>query len=197
MTMSPCATRRQSRVFRLRWDSRSNCDTMIRYPAIILVILTTATLVEPMPQSRVQAARPKESLAIIVNRENPIESLSMAELRTVFLGERSHWANGRRITLVMMEPGQPERDTLLRDVCRMSESDLRRRYLQGLLTGEVLVSPKTLASPVGVRKFVFNVPGAIGYLRPGDVDDSVKIIRIDGHLPSDAEYPLKIAERSD
>ena len=48
-----------------------------------------------------------------------------------------------------------------------------------------------------MRKFVFNVPGAIGYLRPGDVDDSVKVLRIDGHLPGDAEYPLKIAERSE
>ena len=170
---------------------------MIRYPAIIVVILTTAALVEPTPESRVQAAPPKESLAIIVNRENPVEDLSMSELRTVFLGERSHWPNGRRITLVMMEPGQAERDTVVRDVCRMSESDLRRRYLQGLLTGEVLVSPKTLASPGGVRKFVFNVPGAIGYLRPEDVDESIKVLRIEGHLPGDAEYALKIADRSE
>ncbi len=170
---------------------------MNRYPAIILTICAAAALLGPPPQSRVQAAKPKESLAIIVNRDNTIDSLSMAELRTVFLGERSHWPNGRRITLVMMEPGQPERDALVREVCRMSESDLRRRYLQGLLTGEVLVSPKTLASPVGVRKFVFNVPGAIGYLRPGDVDDSVKVIAIDGRLPSDPDYPLKITERSD
>ena len=170
---------------------------MIRYPAIIVVILATVAFVDPIPQTRVQAAHPKEGLAIVVNRENAIESLSMAELRSVFLGERSHWPNGRRITLVMMEPGQPERDTMLRDVCRMSESDLRRRYLQGLLTGEVLVSPKTLANPIGVRKFVFNVPGAIGYLRAEDVDDSVKVIRIDGHLPGEAEYPLKIEERSE
>lgn len=170
---------------------------MIRYPAILVVILATAVLVEPISQSRVQAARPKESLAIIVNRENPVENMSMAELKNVFLGERSHWPNGRRITLVMMETGQPERDTVVRDVCRMSESDFRRRFLQGLLTGEVLVSPKTLATPVGVRKFVFNVPGAVGYLRPEDVDDSVKVIRIDGHLPGDADYPLKIEERSD
>src|ERR1700719_2645546 len=152
----------------------------------------------PAPNSRL-LPRPQiaseQNLAVVVNLSNPVENLSMPELRRIFLGERSHWPNGRRITLVMMEPGQPERDTLLRDVCRMSESDLRRRYLQGLLTGEVLVSPKTLASPVGVRKFVFNVPGAIGYLRPGEVDDSVKVIRIDGHLPGDAEYPLKIAER--
>ncbi len=170
---------------------------MTRYPAIILMILATAALVGTPPRARVEAARAKESLAFIVNRENPVDNLSMGELRTVFLGERSHWANGRRITLVMMEPGQPERDTLVRDVCRMTESDLRRRYLQGLLTGEVLVSPKILASPVGVRKFVFNVPGAIGYLRPEDVDDSVKVIRIDGHLPGESEYPLKIEERPD
>ena len=170
---------------------------MLRYASIAVVILATAALLDPMQQSRVRAAHPKESLVIIVNRDNPIENLSMADLRTIFLGERSHWPNGRRITLVMMDPGQPERDTLVREVCRMSESDLRRRYLQGLLTGEVLVSPKTLATPVGVRKFVFNVPGAVGYLRPEDVDDSVKVIRIDGRLPGDSEYPLKIEERSE
>ena len=102
---------------------------MIRHPAIVGVILLTAALVEPLPDARVEAGRLKEGLAIIVNRDNPVENLSMAELRTVFLGERSHWPNGRRITLVMMEPGQPEREAVVRDVCRMSDSDLRRRYL--------------------------------------------------------------------
>jgi hypothetical protein len=96
----------------------------------------------------------------------------------------------------MMEPGQPERDVVLREICKMGESDFRRRLLQGLLTGEILVSPKTLATPVGVRKFVFNVPGAIGYLRPGEVDGSVKVLRIGGRLPGDAEYPLIIPERT-
>src|SRR6202140_4912120 len=170
---------------------------MICRTATVLLILAASALPLWAPQAR-EAPRPKqESPALVVNQSNPINDLAFSELRAVFLGERRHWANGRRITLVMMEPGQPERDTLLRDVCRMSDSDLRRRYLQGLLPGEVLVPPKTLASPVGVRKFVFNVPGAIGYLRPEDVDDSVKVVRIDGHLPGDAEYPLKIAERSE
>jgi phosphate transport system substrate-binding protein len=162
---------------------------------MIVLALAATALLPRAGQQRVEAARPRESLAIIVNRANPIEDLTMAELRAVFLGERSHWANGRRITLVMMEPGQAERDTVVHEVCRMSESDFRRRFLQGLLTGEVLVSPKTLATPVGVRKFVFNVPGAVGYLRPEDVDESVKVIRIDGHLPGDAEYPLRVADR--
>lgn len=121
----------------------------------------------------------------------------MPELRTIFLGERSHWPNGRRITIVMMDAGRPEREAVLREICRMSESDLRRRFVQGLLTGEILVSPKTLSSPEGVRKFVFNVPGAIGYMRPSDVDASVKVLRIDGHYPNDAQYALRVPERNE
>ena len=135
-------------------------------------------------------------LAIVVNKENPVESLSLAELRKVFLGERSHWPSGRRITLVMMEPGHPERTTLIRDVCQMNEGDFSRHFLHGVFTGEVFVSPKTLASPLGVRKFIFNVPGAIGYLRASEVDSSVKIIRVDGRLPSDREYGLHLQARA-
>jgi ABC-type phosphate transport system substrate-binding protein len=135
-------------------------------------------------------------LAIVVNKENPVESLSMSELRKVFLGERSHWPSGRRITLVMMEPGHPERAALIRDVCQMNESDFSRHFLHGVFTGEVFVSPKTLASPVGVRKFIFNVPGAIGYLRVSDVDSSVKIVRVDGHLPAERDYGLHLQARA-
>jgi hypothetical protein len=46
-----------------------------------------------------------------------------------------------------------------------------------------------------VLKFVFNVPGAIGYLRASDVDGSVKILRVDGHLPEDKDYNLRMQSR--
>jgi ABC-type phosphate transport system substrate-binding protein len=138
-----------------------------------------------------------QPLAIIVNVANPVDSLSLPELRKVFLGERAHWPNGRRITLVMMEPGKPERKALIREVCQMSEGEFTRHFLQGVFTGEVFVSPKTLASPVGVRKFVFNVPGAIGYVRTADLDSSVKVLRVDGHLPDDKEYSLRISPETE
>jgi ABC-type phosphate transport system substrate-binding protein len=138
----------------------------------------------------------EQNLAIVVNVSNPISNLSMAELRRIFLGERSHWPNGRRITLVMMEPGQPERAVVLRDICQMNETDFSNHFLHGVFTGEVLVSPKTLASPVGVRKFVFNVPGAIGYLRVSDLDPTVKAVRIDERGPEDKGYRLHVPPRT-
>jgi phosphate transport system substrate-binding protein len=139
---------------------------------------------------------PDDTIAIIVNQSNTIDDLSLKELRTVFLGERSHWPNGRRITLVMMDPGLSERKAVLRDVCHMNETEFSRHFLQGLFTGEVFVSPKTLSTSVGVRKFVFNVPGAIGYLRASDVDGSVKVIKVNGHRPEEADYPLRIEVRA-
>ena len=133
-----------------------------------------------------------EPLVIVVNRSNPVDSVSFAELRKIFLGNRSHWPNGRRITLVMREPGEAERNTLLHEVCGMNEDQLKNHFLHGLYTGEILLSPKILDTPTGVRKFIFNVPGAIGYLRIGDVDSTVKILRIDELSPQDKGYKLRL-----
>jgi ABC-type phosphate transport system substrate-binding protein len=146
-----------------------------------------------MPYAAVaEAPVTSEPLVIVVNRSNPVDDVSFSELRKIFMGTRSHWANGRRITLVMREPGDPERAAILRDVCGMSEDQLKNHFLHGLYTGEILVSPKILSSPTGVRKFIFNVPGAIGYLRIGDVDPTVKVLRIDELLPEDKGYKLHV-----
>jgi ABC-type phosphate transport system substrate-binding protein len=159
--------------------------------AVLLALLSReAAQCAAAPRTEPEAAT--QSLAIIVNRSNSVDELSQAELRRIFLGNRSHWPNGRRITLVMREPGEPERKCMLRDLYQMSESDLKNHFLQGLFTGEILVSPKILATAVGVRKFVFNVPGAIGYVRLSDVDGTVKVLRLDELLPDDKGYRLKV-----
>ena len=140
--------------------------------------------------------RAPQSLAIIVNPANPVENCSFEDLRKIFMGEKSHWPNGRRIALVMLDPAQPERKLVLREIYNMSEKDLNNHFIQGVFAGGVLAPPKTLGSSAEVRKFVFNVPGAIGYVRGTDVDPSVKILRIDGRLPDDKDYRLRLQSRS-
>jgi ABC-type phosphate transport system substrate-binding protein len=134
----------------------------------------------------------RQSLAIVVNRSNPVDNLPFNELRKIFLGERGHWQNGHRIAVLMMEHGSPERETVLREIYRMTEARYIDHFLRGMFAEDVTVVPKTLDSPVRVRKFVVQAPGAIGYLRASDADESVKVLRIDGHLPSDKDYRLQI-----
>ena len=138
------------------------------------------------------AAGAEPTVAIIVNQSNTVDNLSMAELRKIFMGERSHWPNGRRITLVMMDPTQPERKVVLREIYGMNEKDLNQHFVQGVFTGAVSVSPKTLGTTGEVLKFVFNVPGAIGYVRAEEADKTVKILRVDGRLPDDTDYKLRM-----
>jgi hypothetical protein len=133
-----------------------------------------------------------DSLGIVVNRSNPVENLSFAELRKIFLGEQSHWSNGRRITVVMLEPGKQERQAVLAQIYRMDDKDFNKHFTQGTSTGEVHTTPKILANSSEVLKFVFNVPGAIGYVRVTEADDSVKVVHVDSRLPGDKEYGMRL-----
>jgi len=171
--------------------------------AVILAVFVVAALALPRDHSSLTAAaqadaraNAKQSLAIVVNRSNPINNLSFTELRKIFLGDRNHWPNGHRIAIVMLEYDHPERRAVLRLIYRMEEKAYEDFLLRGVFRGDVFVAPKTLASPTIVRKFVFNAPGAIGYLRASDVDESVKVVRIDGLLPEEKGYRLQIDESS-
>ena len=163
---------------------------------LLMIGLTSRGITPCVAAPPPPGAAAEQALAIIVNQSNPVENFSLDELRKIFLGERSHWPNGRRITLVMLDTTQPERKVVLRDIYGMSEKDFNSHFIQGVFTGAVFVSPKTLATSADVRKFVFNVPGAIGYVRASDVDSSVKVLRVDGHLPEDKDYRFRLTSRS-
>ena len=171
---------------------------MRRVFAVLLALAMGFCVALPVGHSHLAAAalqdpaKVKRGLAVIVNRANPVENLSFAELRKIFRGERNHWPDGRRITIVLREPGQPERAAVLREIYQMSEPDFNRYFLHATFTGEVLSAPKTLATASGVRKFVFNVPGAIGCVRADEVDETVKVIRLDGRLPGEKDYRLRL-----
>src|ERR1700688_3061902 len=101
---------------------------MRRLTSFAIVLSLAACLLAGAPWLAVRSSEPPpgeqntavEPLAIVVNRSNPAERLTMTELRRIFLGERSHWANDRRITLVMRDPGEPERKVMLHEVYQMT-----------------------------------------------------------------------------
>ena len=163
--------------------------------ALLLVVLAPSDRTAPAAIATTTTKNdPRQSLAIVVNPSNPVENLSLVELRKIFLGERVRWPNGHRVIVAMLDSGFPERDAALREIYRMTENGYRDHFLKGRYTGDIPVLPKTLSSPEIVRRFIFNAPGAIGYLRASDVDSSVKVVSIDGHLPDNREYPLLIEE---
>ena len=151
----------------------------------ILTLLAVAVAALAAPRAQGQ-----EALAVIVNKSNPVDNVSVEELRKFCTGERKFWSDSKRVTVVLRDPGQAERAAVLQSIYRMSESDFARFFLHAEFTGEVQSAPKRLSTGVGVRRFIFNVPGAIGFVRPAEADASVKILRVNGHAPGDPLYPL-------
>jgi ABC-type phosphate transport system substrate-binding protein len=142
------------------------------------------------------APRPAwEGLAIVVNPKNPIANLTLAQLRSIFLGERKWWTHHRRVLVSTMRRGTPERETVLRVLYRMDDRELDKYFLYQVFKGEASSSTAILRTPADVRKFVGTTPGAVGYLRASDVDDSVKVMRVDGLLPGDDGYPMRLRTR--
>lgn len=92
----------------------------------------------------------------------------------------------------MRDPGAPERSALLRSLYGLDENEYHRGFLQAIFAGEASDAPRTLASSNGILRFVFNVPGAIGYVRASEVDASVKVLRVDGKMPGDPGYRLAV-----
>ena len=161
---------------------------------IVMVGLCSSQGLRASEFSPPNRSRAGESLAIVVNLNNPLENLSTDELRKLFLGRKTHWPNGRRIAVAMLDYQYPECRSALRQIYRMNETAYKEYFMKATFRGDVFVAPKTVSSPELMRKFVFNAPGGIGYLRISDLDDTVKVVKIDGRPPDDKNYSLQIDE---
>jgi len=133
-------------------------------------------------------------LTVIVNKSNPLDSISTSELRALLLGKVSEWPNKQQVILVERESTSPTFQRTLKVVLHMSEGEYERWILQEEFRGEKPPLIKTLNSDEGASKFVFYVPGAVA-ITDGvpslAFSPEVKVLRVDGKLPGDIGYPLK------
>ncbi len=147
---------------------------------------TLAAAVAPVP-SAAQAS----PVAVVVNAKAPVDSLSLGELRRLFLGARQFWGDGTRVTLLVLPEGNPARDVSLRLVYQMGEGEYRQYWVAKIFRAEVASGPKIVYSVEQGRRVVAATPGAILLLPAAAVDGSVKVVRIEGRRPGDPGYPLK------
>jgi hypothetical protein len=161
---------------------------------LIIPVLLGLPIVRPAHGSLPPApAFQRSDLAIIVHKSNPVENLSLTELREYILAERSHWSTRQKIRVAMREPGSPEREAVLRLVCGMKrDQDFTTYFLRAKFSEQVVDEPRNLDSAPNMIRFVANVAGALGYVRADEVDPSVRVIRVDDLSPGDPGYKLTL-----
>ena len=141
-------------------------------------------------------AQPEETiaqtgLAIVVHKDTEIDNLSMSELRNIFLANQQFWSNRKRIILLVRAPQSDERDYVLNRIYRMDEPQFRQYWIAKMFRAEVPRGPKIVFSSGMALDLVVAIPGSISFMRADEVTDEVKVMRVNGKLPSDEGYPLK------
>lgn len=139
--------------------------------------------------------KPKETeepdMAVIVNPANPVESITMPELRSIFSGEKQSWSGGLRVTVFVRAPESRERDVLLNRILRMTESEYKAFWVKKVYSGEVQREPLALPSNGMQLEAVRSEKGGIALISMQDIHPGVKVLKLDRHLPGTPGYPLK------
>ena len=151
-------------------------------------------------QAKKQGVFPKEipiahdGVALIVNKNNPIDKLSIQDLHNIFTGKSKNWKEfgGKDLAIV----------TLSREVSSGTYAHFKEEVIQlGDKTSTLEFSPQTLllSSSQAIVEEAANNEAAIGYLGMGYLSDRTKTISVaqkDKFYSPDAEtvrsgqYPL-------
>jgi phosphate transport system substrate-binding protein len=126
-----------------------------------------------------------DGIAIIVNPQNPVNNLTLNQLRDIFSGGISNWNQvggpNQKINIVNREAGSGTRDGMQKIVLKGS------RFSSGGITQ---------SATGAVRSYIAGDPNAIGYISFAEVDNSVKTPGINGVIPTynaiaNGTYPIQ------
>ena len=132
----------------------------------------------------VQTPIARDGMAIVVHPDNPIAALTLADVQSIYAGDRRSW---RAV-------GGP--DATINVVTREEGSGTRTAFEELVMDGRRITASALVQDSTGsVRQMVAADPAAVGYVSMGLVDSSVKAVALNGVEPSEAaidagRYPL-------
>lgn len=136
------------------------------------------------------SADPLVPLAIVVSKNSPLTNITMYELKHLYLGEFVTGPDGKR--LIPLNQAVPSHDRLSFDavVLGMSTEQQASYWIDRRIRG-MSGSPRAVDSSDLAQRVVAHLDGTVTYLPLSAVRPDVKIVRVDGKLPTDPGYGIR------
>jgi hypothetical protein len=161
------------------------------YKFVGLLLLTGLLVWASTHQLSLAQTSQGADVAVVVNADTPVTDLSLAEVRKVFLGERQYWNAKLPVVLLIRAPVARERDVVLRVIYQMSEAQFKQYWVAKIFRAEITSPPKIVYSNDMQYELVSAMPGAIAFMDARNVHPGVTVVRVDGMLPGNKNYPLR------
>jgi hypothetical protein len=136
---------------------------------------------------------PANGLVVVVNKGNPTEDLTMAQLRRLFLGEARAWPDKKQVVLVAAQPQSPAFKCMLSAVAKMSDSEFGRHNAAAEFRGEEPIQIRVAVNGPAAAVIVSSATGSIAIVEAAElpsIASSVRVLKINGKQPGEAGYPL-------
>lgn len=132
-------------------------------------------------------------LAVVVNKANPTESMSIAQLRKLILGDVRTWPDKKPVVLISRDAASDVFKCVLSSIVRMSDAEYHRYIVGAEFRGGEPLAVRTVGSGAGAAKVIAGSPGSIAVVQVGELPAialSVRVVKISGKSPGEAGYPL-------
>jgi ABC-type phosphate transport system substrate-binding protein len=110
--------------------------------------------------------------AVIVNKDNasPIDKEMVAK---IYSGDLKSWKDGAPVMPIDLPESNPARASFSTEMLGKTVANVKALWAQMIFSGKAL-PPKQVAADDDVKKLVAANKGAIGYIKPSSVDESVR-----------------------
>jgi len=164
-----------------------------RRSAVFSLAVALPLLVGLPSVERSARAAERVVLAVFVAKDSSLQNLKMSELRRIFTNADDSGFSGQRSVPFNHTARSSDRVGFDRTVLRMSPEEVSRFWIDRKIRG-LPGPPRAVDSLSQLLRLVGHTNGGMGYARPNQVTSEVRVIRIDGKLPSEAGYPLQFNE---
>ena len=120
-------------------------------------------------------------IAVVTNRDNPVQNLHSAALAKILRAETKKWGNGTDIVLVLHK-SSPDEAVTLEHLNKMTEHELKS-FLAAHKDSIRLVD-----TDADVIDTVASTPGALGLVEARSINDRITVVKVDGKLPLEGGY---------
>jgi len=142
---------------------------------------------------RTARAAERVTLAVFVAKDSSLQNLKLSELRRIFTNADDSGFSGQRNVPFNHTARSSDRVGFDQTVLRMSPEEVSRFWIDRKIRG-LPGPPRAVDSLSALLRLVSRTSAGIGYARPTQVTSEVRVIRIDGKLPSEAGYPVQFNE---
>ena len=141
---------------------------------IIILILAFTLLLTDINLAQI------ESVAVIVNKDNPVTLLSDSDIRRIYTNSILKWPDGKPITLYDLAIDNPLRNVFSEKVLGKSPDKVAYEWAHLKITNQAKNPPLTMKNQLLIIKKVSIEMGAIGYVSfsAAKGNTAVKIVSI-------------------